>query len=188
MSCHSNITKRCEQGTDKQFICPDCSKRNDRLLIIDPELEWSLDSEKRYIHKSVGVFIYNEKSEVLVIDRVKFPLGMSVPAGHIDIHEKADKAVIREVAEEVGLIIEKPTLVAQTSISGDSCRRGSDDHSWSLYTVSLPTGQVPKADRSEASELRWISLADFRLATVPFAMQHLLDNYGDKIEKVLSKI
>jgi mutator protein MutT len=107
---------------------------------------------------SVAAVILNEKGEILVIKRSDDGT-WSLPAGAIDPDESPAQAVIREVAEETGLIVEIEKIIGVF---------GGKDFTWTYpnndvvqYTVVVflcrPVGGELSAIDGEAQELVYLS-------------------------------
>jgi nucleoside triphosphatase len=56
-----------------------------------------------YPEATVGALVVNEKREVLLVRSNKWGDKYTVPGGHIELGERAEEAIIREVKEEAGL-------------------------------------------------------------------------------------
>lgn len=54
---------------------------------------------------TVGVFIFNNANELLLVKSHKWPGKYVVPGGHVELGEKLEEAAIREAKEETGLDI-----------------------------------------------------------------------------------
>lgn len=54
---------------------------------------------------TVGVFIFNQKGELLLLKSHKWPDKYVVPGGHVDLGERLEEAAVREAKEETGLDI-----------------------------------------------------------------------------------
>jgi nucleoside triphosphatase len=52
---------------------------------------------------TVGVFIFNQSGELLLLKSHKWPGRYVVPGGHVELGERIEEAVIRETKEETGL-------------------------------------------------------------------------------------
>jgi nucleoside triphosphatase len=50
-----------------------------------------------------GILIFNQKGELLLLQSHKWPGKYVVPGGHVELGERAEQTVIREVMEETGL-------------------------------------------------------------------------------------
>ena len=58
---------------------------------------------KKYYRRCVGMMILNDKNEILVGKRLDHPSGYwQMPQGGIDKNENPEKAVWREMMEEIG--------------------------------------------------------------------------------------
>ena len=54
---------------------------------------------------TVGIFIFNQASELLLVKSHKWPGKYVVPGGHVELGERLEDAAIREAKEETGLDI-----------------------------------------------------------------------------------
>lgn len=171
--------------SSNKIICPVCLSELDRIIIIDPKLKWWLDENNVYWHESVGILIINPANKVLFYELTKFPYGLTIPAGHVDNKESPKKAALREAREETGLNMADLGLCINANIGGDSCRRGSDNHRWSLYVYKLNGDQIANIviDDREGCNPVWLDLGDIlnRLEEMPPAMRYIFNNYKKDI-------
>ena len=118
----------------------------------------SLKQPPKYCdHTSVGVLIYNDNDELLLIERGTFPFGLAAPAGHVDEHASYEEAAIAEAKEEVGLDIQDVRLVAEGR-RDNPCRRVNGTwHYWKIYEARA-TGTVQLSSR-EAKRAEWCSVS-----------------------------
>ena len=56
-----------------------------------------------YPEATVGALVINERGEVLLVRSFKWGEKYTVPGGHIELGERAEDAIVREVKEETGL-------------------------------------------------------------------------------------
>lgn len=61
-----------------------------------------MSETKKYPEPTAGAIVYNDKNEILFIKNKKWG-NWSIPGGHIEIGEKAEDTIVREVKEETGL-------------------------------------------------------------------------------------
>lgn len=117
-------------------------------------------------HKSVGVVITNEKDEVLLLDRARFPFGLAPPAGHVDEHGSLEQTAIDETFEEVGLQLVNLEQVIHERRVDNTCRRlGGDHHMWTVFTARGDGGDItPNVEETHGAG--WRSLEQ---------LQHLAD-------------
>jgi nucleoside triphosphatase len=66
---------------------------------------------QNYPEATVGALIVNDKDEVLLVKSHKWGSVYTVPGGHIELGERSEAAVKREVKEEVGLDVEPVKLL-----------------------------------------------------------------------------
>lgn len=62
-------------------------------------------SEQKFPEPTVGVFIFNQRGELLLLRSHKWPGAYVVPGGHVELGERLEEAARREVREETGLEI-----------------------------------------------------------------------------------
>ena len=64
-----------------------------------------------YPEATVGALVVNQKGEILLVGSSKWGSKLTVPGGHIELGERAEDAIMREVKEETGLDIEPVELL-----------------------------------------------------------------------------
>ena len=62
-------------------------------------------TEQTFPEPTVGVFIFNQVGELLLLKSHKWPGKYVVPGGHVELGERIEEAAIREAKEETGLDI-----------------------------------------------------------------------------------
>ena len=62
-------------------------------------------ADQQFPEPTVGVFIFNPKGEVLLLQSHKWPDAYVVPGGHLELGERLEEAAVREAKEETGLDI-----------------------------------------------------------------------------------
>ena len=94
----------------------------------------------------VNMCMVTDGDHVLVIDRKKpdWP-GVTFPGGHVEKQEAFVDAVIREVYEETGLIIENPALCGTKQFQEDSDTR----YVVLFYKANRFTGELKSSDEGE---------------------------------------
>lgn len=118
---------------------------------------------------TVDAVIFNAvMTEVLVIERAKFPLGLALPGGHIEYGESAEQAVLREVKEETDLDLPEVEQFFTYSLP----ERDPRSHTISIvYIAKAPKDAKPKAG-DDAAAFHWMKLGD--ALDAEFAFDHKL--------------
>jgi 8-oxo-dGTP diphosphatase len=110
----------------------------------------------------VGAVVHDERGRLLLIQRGNAPnRGLwSVPGGRVEPGETERAAVVREVAEETGLVVTAGALLGRVRIPGDGV----------VFTVAdfacspTPPRQAPVAG-DDAADVAWVDAAG--LAALP---------------------
>jgi nucleoside triphosphatase len=74
-------------------------------------LERSVVGLQNYPEATVGALVANPKGEVLMVRSYKWGNKYTVPGGHIELGERAEDAIKREVKEETGLDVHSVKLL-----------------------------------------------------------------------------
>lgn len=112
---------------------------------------------KDYIGVGVGAFIVNENNEVLLHKRA-VPAEKDhwcIPGGRLEMFEKLEDAVIREVKEEidVDVKIEKLMGVCDHIIEDENAHWVAME-----YLCKITSGEPKIMEPDKASEMKWFSL------------------------------
>lgn len=62
-------------------------------------------ADQHFPEPTVGIFIFNPKGEVLLLQSHKWPGVYVVPGGHVELGERLEVTAVREAKEETGLDI-----------------------------------------------------------------------------------
>ena len=62
-------------------------------------------TKQQFPEPTVGVFIFNQQGELLLLQSHKWPGAYVVPGGHVELGERLEQAAVREAKEETGLDI-----------------------------------------------------------------------------------
>ena len=60
-------------------------------------------TRQQFPEPTVGVFIFNQQGELLLLQSHKWPGAYVVPGGHVELGERLEEAAVREAKEETGL-------------------------------------------------------------------------------------
>lgn len=114
---------------------------------------------QQYPEATVGALVVNGKGEVLIVRSNKWKNKHTVPGGHIELGERAEDAIKREVKEETGLDVEpiKLLLVQQAIYPKDYHKH--EHFLFMDYICHAKSSQV-KLDGRELQDYLWINPQD----------------------------
>lgn len=84
--------------------------------------------------KCIGAIIKNKNGDYLVQYRLKHPMGLALPAGHIEGSESSELCLEREILEETGLKIVSYKEVLHETFP-NRCPKNHENHEWWVYEV-----------------------------------------------------
>jgi len=124
-------------------------------------------AEQSFPEPTVGVFIFNQSGDLLLLKSHKWPGKYVVPGGHVELGERIEDAVIRETKEETGLdIYDLEFINFQQFIYDPSFWK---PRHFIFFDYACKTGSAEVKLNDEAEEHIWVRLE---------AAVHLpLDNY-----------
>lgn len=126
---------------------------------------------------AIGAFILNNKNQILLVKSFKWEGYYCVPGGRVEIGEKIEHTVKREVKEEVGLDVTniKFLCVADAIFPKEFFKKR---HFIFLDYLCLSKGnQTPKLDKDEIQSYIWIDLKEsLKLNLEPYG-RNTIKNY-----------
>lgn len=161
----------------------------------------SVAHQQGVFHPTVHIWFYTKRGEVLIQQRGKFkdthPLLWDVSvAGHIGAGEDIYKAAIREVKEEIGLIITKEDLVKigvfKSSQRHEKNLIDNEFHHTFLCNMKVPFNTLKKQE-SEVEALTMIPLIKFAeevwgLANTEKYVPHSTEYYKTIIKSIKKQL
>jgi 8-oxo-dGTP pyrophosphatase MutT (NUDIX family) len=127
------------------------------------------------IHYSVGGLIQRGGSYLLIDRRVR-PLGFAAPAGHVDEGETAAHALVREVSEETGLLVQSFELAHEEFVPWNVCVHNVEGHYWYVYTCEV-SGEITVNTR-EAYSAEWFLSDELDSITLEPVWQYWFEQLG----------
>lgn len=120
----------------------------------------------------VGAIAVDDAGRVLLIQRANPPAQgrWSLPGGRVEAGESAQQAVVREVVEETGLVVEVVREVGTVE------REAPDDATYVIrdFLVRVMSGELRAGD--DAVDVRWVDRAELeRLPLSPGLIDALTD-------------
>jgi len=112
-----------------------------------------------YPEATVGALIVNDRCEVLLVRSHKWGEKYTVPGGHIELGERAEDAIVREVKEETGLdsVAEELLIVQQAIYPKDYHKH---EHYIFMDYVCKATSTEVKLDGRELQSSIWVRPED----------------------------
>ena len=138
-------------------------------------------AEQFFPEPTVGVFIFNQKGELLLIKSHKWPDKYVVPGGHVELGERLEEAAIREAKEETGLDIYDLEFVNFQEFIYDPSFWKPRHFIFFDYACKTDTAEVKLND--EAEEHVWVQLevaVDLPLDTYTRISIEILINRSNK--------
>ncbi len=138
--------------------------------------------EKGIFHQTVHIWFYTQKGEILLQQRGKnkktFPLLWDVSvAGHIGAGESVETSALREIEEEIGLLISKKQLekigIFKSLQKHSNTLIDNEFHHTFLVELNIPLTQLKK-QKSEVEALKLTPLSNFTKLIQP-------NNFSNKL-------
>jgi 8-oxo-dGTP pyrophosphatase MutT (NUDIX family) len=183
IECHADGVQEVMRDDMRLFGCPSCGKVSERYIHIGngpDDGKWWLDDKEEIWHESAGVFVRNPEGKYLFFERTSFPLGLTIPAGHVSHGEEHGEAVTRELEEEVGIKAEHIRHLLDVDIE-ESCIGGADSHRWHVYGEDLDAPLEVEV-REEGRKPVWLTLEEAASKELPAAARYLIENHAAEIE------
>jgi 8-oxo-dGTP diphosphatase len=122
----------------------------------------------------VGAVIIDERGRLLLIKRGHEPgAGLwSLPGGRVEPGETDAAALVREMREETGLVVEAGRLL------GGVRRQAGDGDVLDIrdYAATIVGGTLTPGD--DAADARWVDAADFGRLAVTAGLAEILTEWG----------
>lgn len=135
-------------------------------------------SNQKYPEPTVGALVVNAFGQVLLLRSHKWPAGYALPGGHVEVGERLEDAVVREVKEETGLdVFDLEFLCFQEYISAGAFWR--DSH-FIFFDFVCRTDQTRVTLSEEAEAFVWADLDEAeKLLKDPFT-RRVLGEYKER--------
>lgn len=136
-----------------------------------------------YPEATVGALVVNDEGEVLIVRSNKWKDKYSVPGGHIEVGERAEDAIRREVKEETGLDAEPvELLVVQQAIYPEDFYK-HEHYIFMDYVLKAKSSKV-QLDGRELQAYVWVKPEEaLKLDLEPFTRNFVvkyLEKYADR--------
>jgi 8-oxo-dGTP pyrophosphatase MutT (NUDIX family) len=176
MNCHLPTLDRIEVDGREYYRCHNCGHRDGRAIYTEGiRVEFMENGDPK--HFSVGALI-RAGAKFLIIKRRVWPYNYGLPAGHVDVGESQEQALVREVGEELGVgPFHVEILAHEPHLVGDRCRKGADVHAWTLFGCEVDNSAIVN-NSDEAERLLWVSSHEADSLDWAFASSYMLRRVG----------
>ena len=130
---------------------------------------------QRYPEPTVGALILNPDGEVLLMRSHKWRGLYVIPGGHIEVGERMENALRREIAEETGLAVYDVEFLGFQEFIHDEAFWKQRHFIFFDYVCKTRSTQVTLND--EAQEYAWVSLEEALTLPVEPYSRHTLKVY-----------
>ena len=128
-----------------------------------------------YPEPTVGALILNPEGEVLLVRSHKWKNKYVIPGGHIELGERMEDALRREILEETGLAIDDIEFLAFQEFIYDRAFWKRRHFIFFDYVCRTRTTRVTLND--EAQEYAWVSLEEAQTYPVEPYTRHAIEVY-----------
>jgi len=136
--------------------------------------------EQQYPEPTVGGLIFNSEDKLFLMKSHKWNNLYSVPGGHIELGERIEETLIREIKEETGLDIYNIEFIYFQEFIYDEAFWMKRHFIFFDYSCRTDSTEVTLND--EAQEYTWVSLDEaFKLPLEPYT-KNAIENYIKKVQ------
>lgn len=135
-----------------------------------------------YPEATVGALVVSEKGEVLIVRSHKWGNKYTVPGGHIELGERAEDAIRREVKEETGLDAEPvELLIVQQAIYPKDFHK-HEHYIFMDYVLKAKSSKV-QLDGRELQDYVWVKPEEALKLDLEEYTRNFVLKYLDKYRK-----
>ena len=131
-------------------------------------------------HVSVGI-IFVKNGRVLLIKKSHpfYHDKFSIVAGHLQPKESARAAILREVKEEIGVVLDEYQLLKHVESVDELCRYAVSDHEWFVfYSAQRFEDQSIILDEGEISSFEWVDFSKLGDYVLTDASRSIFEKLG----------
>lgn len=117
-------------------------------------------STRQDISVVIGVFVENEKSEILFVKMSKWGDHWGIPGGHLDSGEKLEVCALRELEEETGIKVDTAEYLGYVEMVNPKDFHENKHFVSFQFKVKVIGKPELKLEERELSDYRWMTLED----------------------------
>ena len=107
---------------------------------------------------TVGALIFNPKGELLIVKSHKFHGVWTIPGGHIELGERMEESLVREIKEETGLSVYDLQFLLHQEFVYDKVFHQRKH--FIFFDYACKTDSTDVTLDHEAEEFRWVNLEE----------------------------
>ena len=135
-------------------------------------------ADQQFPEPTVGVFIFNLKGELLLLQSHKWPGMYVVPGGHVELGERIAEAAVREAKEETGLdIYDLEFINFQEFIYDPAFWK---QRHFIFFDYAAKTDSIDVVLNNEAQEYVWVELGEALNLNLDTYTRFSIDTYLKK--------
>jgi nucleoside triphosphatase len=138
-------------------------------------------AKQKFPEPTVGGLIFNPEGKIFLMKSHKWSNRYTVPGGHIELGEKIEDALKREIKEETGLdIYDIEFVCVQEFIFGESFWKKSH---FIFFDYACRTKSTKVKLNDEAQEYVWTTLEEVFKLPIDSYTKYMIEEYIKKKEK-----
>lgn len=157
------------------YYCKNCNKKSTQIKNNDGQV-FSEKENGLVKHITIGSLI-SKGNKILLINRKRFPYGLSLPTGHLCYHEKIKEALERTVFNKTGLHIRSSRNILHDTLF-DQCKYGGELHEWYLFECKV----AGKPLQTEEDNI-WVSKNELKNTELIQSTKLILSKIGLLLEE-----
>jgi nucleoside triphosphatase len=134
--------------------------------------------EQRYPEPTVGALIFNPEGKILLIKSYKWRGKYVIPGGHIELGERMEDALKREIKEETGLDIHDIEFICFQEFIFDPIFYKKKH--FIFFDFACKTNSTNVKLNQEAEEYVWVTLEEALTLDVEPYTRHTIEEYMRK--------
>jgi len=136
---------------------------------------------QQFPEPTVGIFIFNPKGEVLLLQSHKWPGAYVVPGGHVELGERLEETAVREAKEETGLDIYDLELILFQEFVYDPAFW--KQRHFIFFDFAAKTDHTDVVLNDEAQHFLWIDLEEALALNLDAYTRKSIEMYLEKLER-----
>lgn len=127
-----------------------------------------------------AAIILNEQQQLLVVRKKNTKFFMQV-GGKLELNEKPELTMLREIQEEIGCSAEIESFVGRF----ETMAANEPDHQLVSYVYHITLNEQPKID-AEIAEMKWVDLDDSEMLLAPLTLEVAIPWVQKYLEKEMA--